>query len=190
MLVVRFQAMNDKDPVEDALRNPLILNRIFSFLTTKFLLYHSSLVNKFWCEESRKFVRDYRKCAARISHTSLAKPFAMNLMKFNEYLSETNAAVPYNGISFEMNVSMDIKENHSWCCFNPSNPDSCHSEDEYEKLCGIISSSSGNVKLLHFSIDLEPADCLYCSKHYFSIAKVLRLTAKKLEHLKITPNSQ
>ena len=45
------------------------------------------------------------------------------------------------------------------------------------------------MKLVHLSIDLEPAECLYCSKHYFSIAKVLRLMAKKLEHLKITRGS-
>ena len=169
------QALNDENPVEAAVRNSIILNRMFIFLPTNFLLNIASLVNKLWCEESRKFIRDYRKCTARISHVAHTQPFPSNLIKFNEYLSETNTAVPYNGISFAINFTKDVKGKHIWRCFNPSiSPGSCHSQHEYDKLCGTIRSSSSDVKLKYLSIDMEPVDCLHCSKHYFSMGKVLR----------------
>ena len=113
----------------------------------------------------------------------------MNLIRFNDYLSEAKTTVAYNGISFVMNKKKNVKRKRLWCCFNPSHPGSCHSEDEYDKLCQIINSRSSSVKLKYISIALEPADCLYCSKHYISMAKLLRSLSKKLEHLKIIRGS-
>ena len=49
---------------EEALQNPLILQKIFAHLSTSFLLTSCSLVNKNWNSEARKYVRDQRKCLA------------------------------------------------------------------------------------------------------------------------------
>ena len=180
-----LQDLNDKDHIQDALRNSLILNQIFSFLPTRFLLHHSSLVNRLWCEESRKFIRDYRGCTVRISHESEAKPFVLILKKFSECLSQANMAVPYSGISVAM---MEMKQKGSWSCFNPSHPGSCHSDDDYDKLCASISSSR-YVKLQYLSLDLDSVDCFHCSKHWSSLAKVLRFMSGKIEHLNVIQGS-
>lgn len=112
----------------------------------------------------------------------------MNLMKFSESISKTKTVVvPYNGISFAMKIPVDVKKMHLWRCFNPENPGSCHSEGDYEKLCGIIIRSSSKLKYL--SIDLDPADCPHCSKHYVSIAKVLSALSENIEHLNIIQGS-
>ena len=55
---------------EEALRNPLILQEIFSPFPREFLLKSVSLVNKRWNTVGRTCIRDYQKCAAYQSTAS------------------------------------------------------------------------------------------------------------------------
>ena len=63
MIVLKFQ-LNPRDEGcrQKALRNGLILQKIFSNIPTKLLVSSCSLVNKTWNTEVRKFIRDNRKC--------------------------------------------------------------------------------------------------------------------------------
>ena len=179
--------MTDRNPVEDALRNSLILNRVFSSLPTKFLL-NCSLVNKAWCEESRKFIREHRKCTARILHKCKATlPFIRNLFKFNSQILGMKTTVPYNGIHF-------ITASSAWCD---------ESGTEHTELCRIIRSDDVDMKtklkFKYLCIELidHCENCHYgrhcseycreyhCRNHYGAMTNLLQSMSDKIEYLRI-----
>ena len=69
-------------------------------------------------------------------------------------------------------------------CFSPSDPVSCHSGTEYEKLIQLIQPEK--MRLKYLIIDCEDIffECR-CDKNYVSMADLLWSAIEKVEHLNI-----
>ena len=78
---------NDR-PCEQALTNSLVLENVFKCLPTEFLLSTCSLVNKFWNNEARTFVRDHRKCTVAAAHRRAASTLCVFLQNLDQICLE------------------------------------------------------------------------------------------------------
>ena len=85
--------------MEAALRNTVVLRKIFSNLPFG-SLKRCRLVNKTWNFEAGSYMRDFRRCDAKIAFT-FGSPcsIAIRLQAFNEVVSRMDLVVPINSLT-------------------------------------------------------------------------------------------
>ena len=151
----------EERPWEKALRNPLVLQHIFQFLPTGFLLSSCSLVNKSWNYQTRTYTRDNRKCTVTVN----GKPdeFLKQLDKFCGHIIANGRIVPFN--------SFNSNGNH--CTWDSSN---------YEDFT--TPNLSREMKVFH--LDIECRSSWYRCRVHKPIFDFVQPKGNQLKSLKIT----
>ena len=96
-------------PVEECLRNTLVLQKVFAYFPTHFLLTSCSLVSKNWNAEVRLLIREQRRCRPKKPGKNdwEVEPcrFLQEFTQLTERMTEEGRMVPWNGmkISFHDN---------------------------------------------------------------------------------------
>ena len=154
---------------EQALRNPLVLQYIFKFLPTGFLLSSCSLVNKSWNIETRTFIRDYRKCTVGITEKTDGTfcQFLKHLDELCGQITENGRTVPFN--SFHFNLTSGKRRRCTLDC----------SDDEELAIPNLRSQ----MKLFHLDIDLR-SSWYQCHVHK-PLFVLLQIKSNQLQSLKI-----
>ena len=154
----------------EALSNPLVLQNIFKFLPTNFLLSSCSLVSKLWNSEARSFIRDNRKCT--IATRRIEETFCQFVQHLDEHCGQISAegrVVPYNRfvINFTSTVDHYCAEKHGTTEVN---------EDRTVHL-------TSQLKLLYFDVDCR-YHWVHCKVHQPLVA-LLRDKGHQLKSLTI-----
>ena len=132
-----------------ALGTAVILREIFGYLPTKLLLVTCSLVDKVWNKESRRFIRDHRRCGA----TGWAEPrkeytvlqLLTQLDNQCRQIAENGRLVPWN---YMVLPGENIKECGKIC-----------STDEID-----LGNLTGGIQLKYLEISGNVEDVCACSK--------------------------
>ena len=104
-----------EDPVEQALRTELILEALFKFLPVQSLLV-SSQVNRLWKYQAQLYIRDHRKCTARMTSSSLCSQ-----LKEVDQIIRGMAVVPYNSVHIFLGQHLNCSRAGASCTSDHDN---------------------------------------------------------------------
>ena len=158
------QEDEDESSWEKALRNELILENIFKYLPTGFLLSSCGFVNKCWNNESRIVIRknnNNRKCTVKITGSC---QFLKNLDECCREITDHGRLVPFNALI----LSFDGRQRAS--------DSRCDKELTIPNL-------TRQMKLFHLDFDCR-FSCNYLSVHK-PLYKLLQHKCNQLQSLKI-----
>ena len=82
--------------METALLNPIVLRQVFTHLPVRFLLRSCSLVNKYWQNEARTYIRDHRPCHAFVG-TKRGNATCVELKQLDNDFGKMKVN-PFNGL--------------------------------------------------------------------------------------------
>ena len=164
---IRFHFLvliSQQEEENEALRNTLILRRIFKFLPLP-TLFQCSEINKFWNFQVRNFIRDFRQCNALING-----PFpCQKLQKFHEVLGQINPhANPYTGLVLQLREYNDSKS-------------SCEHCEELENVGNVFENWDPRFLSISWTLYFLPGSCPPVSM----IENLVKIKSKNLVGLKL-----
>ena len=99
---------DDETSWQKALRIDLILQRLFRYFPTGFLLSSCSLVNKIWNRETRKFIWDRRRCTALNKQNAFPCKFLKQLDGICGQMTENARVIPFNSLSLNLSENCSV----------------------------------------------------------------------------------